>query len=236
MASLRNQMSQSLKAARTRSTEVAQKMQSTLQANLTGQRSQQANMNAIKVMQQQSQQQVQQTQQQAQQTQQQTQQQAQQTQNAKTTAAQQQTQNNLNNIKTEVNKADPKPLDKQMQSQQQQNNQAKMAVISNKLHTLALKSVKKYFDSYITEVIGAEGGFPRKPSPDSTLFMLKKFGCHPSNAFFVGDSTVDIKTAKNANISSVAVSWGNGEIEDFRKQKSDYIIHHPQEILDVFYY
>ena len=49
--------------------------------------------------------------------------------------------------------------------------------------------------------------------------MLKKFGCHPSNAFFVGDSTVDIKTAKNANISSVAVSWGNGEIEDFRKQK-----------------
>ena len=66
--------------------------------------------------------------------------------------------------------------------------------------------------------------------------MLKKFGCHPSNAFFVGDSTVDIKTAKNANISSVAVSWGNGEIEDFRKQKSDYIIHNPQEILDVFHY
>ena len=116
------------------------------------------------------------------------------------------------------------------------NNQAKMAVISNKLHLLALKSVKKYFDSYITEVIGAEGGFPRKPSPDSTLFMLRKFGCHPLNAFFVGDSTVDIKTAKNANISSVAVSWGNGEIEDFRKQKSDYIIHNPQEILDVIYY
>ena len=40
------------------------------------------------------------------------------------------------------------------------NNQVKMAVISNKLHLLALKSVKKYFDSYITEVIGAEGGFP----------------------------------------------------------------------------
>ena len=36
------------------------------------------------------------------------------------------------------------------------NNQVKMAVISNKLHLLALKSVKKYFDSYITEVIGAE--------------------------------------------------------------------------------
>jgi len=115
-------------------------------------------------------------------------------------------------------------------------NQVKMAVISNKLHLLALKSVKKYFESYITEVIGAEGGFPRKPSPDSTFFILKKFNCHPSNAFFVGDSIVDIKTAKSANIGSVAVSWGNGEIDDFRKQKSDYIIHNPQDILDVLNY
>ena len=54
--------------------------------------------------------------------------------------------------------------------------------------------------------------------------------------FFVGDSIVDIKTAKNASIRSVAVSWGNGEIEDFRKQKSDYILESPQEIFNILYY
>ena len=113
-------------------------------------------------------------------------------------------------------------------------NQFKMAVISNKLHSLALKSVKKYFDSYKMEVIGAENGFPRKPNPDSTFFMLKNFNCHPSDAFFVGDSIVDIKTAQSANISSIAVLWGNGVKDDFKRQNADFIINSPQDLLDIF--
>ena len=76
-------------------------------------------------------------------------------------------------------------------------NQFKMAVISNKLHSLALKSVKKYFDSYKMEVIGALNGFLE----NQILFNLlhaQNFNCHPSDAFFVGDSIVDIKTAQSA--------------------------------------
>ena len=113
------------------------------------------------------------------------------------------------------------------------NNQVKIAVISNKLHSLAVRSVETYFNSYQMKVIGAEGGFPRKPSPDSTFHMLQYFNCHSSDALFVGDSIVDIKTAQNANISSVGVLWGNGTEEDFKKQNSDFILESPTEILDI---
>ena len=112
-------------------------------------------------------------------------------------------------------------------------NKVNMAVISNKLHLLAVRSVETYFNSYEMKVIGAEGGFPRKPSPDSTFHMLQHFNCSASDALFVGDSIVDIKTAQNANISSVGVLWGNGTEEDFKKQKSDFILESPQEILDI---
>tara|TARA_B100000683_G_scaffold223869_1_gene221858 strand:- start:150 stop:791 length:642 start_codon:yes stop_codon:yes gene_type:complete len=108
-----------------------------------------------------------------------------------------------------------------------------MAVISNKLHLLAVRSVETYFNSYEMKVIGAEGGFPRKPSPDSTVHMLQYFNCSASDALFIGDSIVDVKTAQNASIRSVGVLWGNGTEEDFIKQKSDFILESPQEILNI---
>ena len=112
-------------------------------------------------------------------------------------------------------------------------NKVNMAVISNKLHSLAVRSVETYFNSYRMKVIGAEGGFPRKPSPDSTFHMLQNFNCSASDTLFVGDSIVDIKTAQNANINSVAVLWGNGKEEDFKKQKSDFILENPQDLLGI---
>ena len=112
-------------------------------------------------------------------------------------------------------------------------NKVNMAVISNKLHLLAVRSVETYFNSYEMKVIGAEGGFPRKPNPDSTVHVLQYFNCSASDALFIGDSIVDIKTAQNASIRSVGVLWGNGTEEDFIKQKSDFILESPQEILNI---
>ena len=112
-------------------------------------------------------------------------------------------------------------------------NKVNMAVISNKLHLLAVRSVEKYFNPYEMKVIGAEGGFPRKPSPDSTLHVLQHFNCSSSDALFVGDSIVDIKTAQCANISSVGVLWGNGMKKDFEKHKSDFILDSPKDIFRI---
>ena len=83
------------------------------------------------------------------------------------------------------------------------------------------------------KVIGAEGGFPRKPNPDSTVHMLQYFNCSASDALFIGDSIVDTKTAQSANISSVGVLWGNGTKKDFKKQKSDFILNRPKDIFHI---
>ena len=74
-----------------------------------------------------------------------------------------------------------------------------------------------------------ENQIPIQPSSCSKIS-----NCHPSDAFFVGDSIVDIKTAQSANISSVAVLWGNGVKDDFQRQNADFIVNSPQDLLDIF--
>ena len=86
----------------------------------------------------------------------------------------------------------------------------KIVVITNKPHVFALDSVDFYFKDYEIDVIGAGNKFKRKPNPESVLYTLKKNNLNPDEAIFIGDSIVDIHTAKNANIKSVGVLWGLG--------------------------
>ena len=52
------------------------------------------------------------------------------------------------------------------------------------------------------------GVFASKPAPDGALDILRRFGVSPDEAVFIGDSDVDIKTAANAGIKAIGVSWG----------------------------
>jgi len=112
-------------------------------------------------------------------------------------------------------------------------NKIKIAVISNKLHVLALKSVKKYFGKFDIKVIGAGHNFQRKPNPDSTIHILDFYNILPSDALFIGDSVIDIQTAKFANVSSVGVLWGNGTEKDMKNAGADFILEHPIDILKI---
>ena len=112
-------------------------------------------------------------------------------------------------------------------------NNIKITVVSNKLHLLAIRSVKKYFSSFNIDVFGAESGFPRKPNPNSTIHIIKSNNLLPSEVLFIGDSVVDIQTAKKANIKSAAVLWGNGIEKDFLNYSADYILKKPNDILKV---
>lgn len=56
---------------------------------------------------------------------------------------------------------------------------------------------------YFKEVITALDGFPRKPSPDAILFLMKKYDLSPADCFYVGDRSLDIEAAINAGIGSI---------------------------------
>jgi phosphoglycolate phosphatase len=57
------------------------------------------------------------------------------------------------------------------------------------------------------EVLGGDEA-PRKPNPAGTLGLLARLGARPEDAIFVGDSRVDVETARNAGLPMVAVTWG----------------------------
>ena len=93
-------------------------------------------------------------------------------------------------------------------------NEIYIGIITNKMHHLATRCVDTFFSSYSIITIGAGHLYPRKPSPDSSLAMADEFKTKPSEMLFIGDSSVDIDTAKSAGMVPIGVEWGNGALKD----------------------
>ena len=108
-----------------------------------------------------------------------------------------------------------------------------VAVITNKPHVFALDCINFHFKDYNIDVIGAGEFYKRKPNPESSLYLLKKYNVISDETIFIGDSIIDIQTAKNAKIKSVGVLWGLGSKNQLKKEKSDYIIKKPMDLFDI---
>lgn len=87
----------------------------------------------------------------------------------------------------------------------------KIGVVTNKVDFAAKSLCREYFGPLVDIAIGDRENFPRKPAPDSVLEAMHELCC--DKAIYVGDSDVDIATAKNANLPCIAVTWG------FRKKE-----------------
>ena len=72
---------------------------------------------------------------------------------------------------------------------------------------------------------------PTKPNPQSVLNVLETLNVAPEDCLFVGDSGVDMQTAKNANIKAVGVLWGFRKKEELLENGADVIISTPNELL-----
>ena len=83
-----------------------------------------------------------------------------------------------------------------------------MAVVSNKLDAVTKELCRRLLDDRIGVVIGDRPGLPRKPAPDSVNMALAQLGRSPEGAVYVGDSEVDIATARNAGLPCISVGWG----------------------------
>ncbi len=86
----------------------------------------------------------------------------------------------------------------------------KVGVVSNKVDFAVKLLCKQYFGELVDVAIGEnEGaGVRKKPAPDSVLAAMRAFGANPQDTVYVGDSEVDIQTAKNAGIACISVTWG----------------------------
>ena len=91
---------------------------------------------------------------------------------------------------------------------------------------------EKYFPNLIDFASGENesAGIKKKPSPDTVKKVLEHFGFENTDAVYVGDSEVDILTAKNSNIPCVSVSWGFKSIEFLKENGAQIIIDKPMQI------
>lgn len=84
----------------------------------------------------------------------------------------------------------------------------RLAIVSNKAD-FAVKELRDiYFDGLIDVAIGERESVRKKPAPDTVLTALYELGAGKEEAVYVGDSEVDIETAKNAGMDEIAVTWG----------------------------
>jgi len=106
----------------------------------------------------------------------------------------------------------------------------KMAVISNK-NDKAVKELNNIFFSGIIDVaIGEQDGVRKKPYPDSVFHAMEQLGCTDAECVYIGDSEVDIITAKNACIPCISVAWGFRPVEQLIENGADLIAHTPDEL------
>ena len=109
----------------------------------------------------------------------------------------------------------------------------KTGVVSNKFDTAVKELCKNYFDGLIIVAIGESPDVRKKPTPDSVLKAMEILGAKPENTLYVGDSDVDIQTAKNTNLKSVGVTWGFRDRELLEEEGADFIINTPCELLEL---
>ena len=106
----------------------------------------------------------------------------------------------------------------------------KLAINSNKNQAAVTELNKIYFSEYISIAIGESPEVRKKPAPDSVFKTLKDMGCTKENALYIGDSDVDIETARNAGIKCISASWGFRDKDYLESLNPGAVIDIPHEL------
>lgn len=108
-----------------------------------------------------------------------------------------------------------------------------VAVASNKYQAAATRIVRHFFpDIEFVTIQGQMEGRPTKPDPSIVFSVLADHPTPKSQVLYVGDSGVDMETARRACVESIGVTWGFRPATELRDANADHIVSSPSEILD----
>ncbi len=108
-----------------------------------------------------------------------------------------------------------------------------LAVCSNKPHNVVSDIVQELFGDTFAFVTGLKDGQNKKPAPDTAIEIADKLQVLPKECLFIGDTNVDILTAKNAKMLSCGVLWGFRDYDELSEAGADFIIDNPSEIINI---
>lgn len=109
----------------------------------------------------------------------------------------------------------------------------KMAIVSNKLDPVVKELRDYYFSDEIPVAIGETANIQKKPAPDTVYEAMRLLKVKKEECIYVGDSEVDIETAKNAGITCISCLWGFRDSETLKENGATYIIDSPLSILNL---
>lgn len=110
----------------------------------------------------------------------------------------------------------------------------KMGIVTTKIRPTTLKALEM-FDllQYMDTIVTVNDVTNPKPHPEPVLTAVHNLRADPNKTLMVGDSVVDIQSAKAAGVCSVAVSWSLKGEETLRKYEPDHIIHDMMDLYDI---
>lgn len=109
----------------------------------------------------------------------------------------------------------------------------KTAVSTNKADVPAQELGREYFNGIFDLIVGQQDGLKVKPAPDSVNKILSILDIQKKDAIYIGDSDVDVQTAKNSGLDFIGVSWGFRGREFLEKNGAKNIVDNANEILDL---
>ncbi len=106
----------------------------------------------------------------------------------------------------------------------------KLAIVSNKLQAGVMELHRHYFDGLIDVAVGEREGVRRKPAPDMVEAAMHELGVQAGECVYVGDSDVDILTARNCSLPCISVLWGFRDRDFLLASGATMLAATPQEI------
>ncbi len=108
----------------------------------------------------------------------------------------------------------------------------KIAVASNKFIAGTQALISHYFKQFnFAVVLGQREGIPAKPNPTIVNEILSVTGVDKKDVLYLGDTSIDMQTAKNAGVFAIGVSWGFRTKQELLDNGANLIIDHPSELI-----
>ena len=108
---------------------------------------------------------------------------------------------------------------------------AKLAVVSNKFYAATQELVAHFFGDYVKVAIGEREQIRKKPAPDTVIEALRQLGADANSAVYIGDSDVDIDTARAAGMPCISVLWGFRDKDFLIQHGAETLVESPEEIV-----
>ena len=105
-----------------------------------------------------------------------------------------------------------------------------IAIVSNKIDYAVKSLSSKFFGGRIRSAIGEKPSIRHKPEPDMVFMAMEEMGANKMDSIYIGDSEVDIETARNAGIPCVSVLWGFKDRKFLEESGATMFVHSMEEL------